>query len=205
MRMRTSGGREVRLERSERTLRQQRPAGRATKWRVILYHRPNSKSLLNEQAFLHLQLMRMRTSGGREVRLERSERTLRQQRPAGRATKWRVILYHRPNSKSLLSEQAFLHLKPMRMRTSGGWEVRLDVGLIRRASVASGNGTALIVGCGATALFDLHTTHFPAKFAPHISLSINGFVTETIVFFLYLLKSFFALLMADPGIFRCAF
>ncbi|OKV80593.1 hypothetical protein AWP60_05865 [Escherichia coli] len=56
-------------------------------------------------------------------------------------------------------------------------------GLIRRASVASGNGTALIVGCGATALFDLHTTHFPAKFAPHISLSINGFVTETIVFF----------------------
>ncbi|ENX7036743.1 hypothetical protein ACLB2X_004889, partial [Escherichia coli] len=23
-----------------------------------------------------------------------------------------------------------------------------------------------IVGCGATALFDLHTTHFPAKFAP---------------------------------------
>ena len=139
---------------------------------------------------MHLQLMRMRTSGGREVRLERSERTLRQQRPAGRATKWRGILYHRPNSKSLLSEQAFLHLKPMRMRTSGGWEVRLDVGLIRRASVASGNGTALIVGCGATALFDLHTTHFPAKFAPHISLSINGFVTETIVFFYICLNLF---------------
>ncbi|EIS2707370.1 hypothetical protein LZG91_003578, partial [Shigella sonnei] len=57
------------------------------------------------------------------------------------------------------------------------------VGLIRRASVASGNGTAFIVGCGATALFDQHTTHFPANFAPHISLSINGFVTETIVFF----------------------
>ena len=34
---------------------------------------------------------RMRTSGGREVRPERSERTLRQQRPAGRATQWRVI------------------------------------------------------------------------------------------------------------------
>ncbi|EQB5331745.1 hypothetical protein ACYOBN_004814, partial [Escherichia coli] len=65
-------------------------------------------------------------------------------------------------------------------------------------------GTALIVGCGATALFDQHTTHFPANFAPHISLSINGFVTETIVF-LYLLKSFFALLMAGAGIFRCAF
>ena len=30
---------------------------------------------------------------GQEVRLERSERTLRQQRPAGRATQWRVILY----------------------------------------------------------------------------------------------------------------
>ncbi len=99
-------------------------------------------------------------------------------------------LYHRPNSKSLLNEQAFLHLKPMRMRTSGGGEVRLDVGLIRRASVASGNGTALIVGCGATALFDLHTTHFPAKFAPHISLSINGFVTETIVFFYICLNLF---------------
>ncbi|WP_187765467.1 hypothetical protein, partial [Escherichia coli] len=102
----------------------------------------------------------------------------------------RVILYHRPNSKSLLSEQAFLHLKPMRMRTSGGREVRLDVGLIRRASVASGNGTALIVGCGATALFDQHTTHFPANFAPHISLSINGFVTETIVFFYICLNLF---------------
>ncbi len=71
-----------------------------------------------------------------------------------------------------------------------GGEVRLDVGLIRRASVASGNGTALIVGCGATALFDLHTTHFPAKFAPHISLSINGFVTETIVFFYICLNLF---------------
>ena len=76
------------------------------------------------------------------------------------------------------------------MRTSGGGEVRLDVGLIRRASVASGNGTALIVGCGATALFDLHDTHFPAKFAPHISLSINGFVTETIVFFYICLNLF---------------
>ena len=84
----------------------------------------------------------------------------------------------------------FCFLQPMRMRTSGGREVRLDVGLIRRVSVASGNGTALIVGCGATALFDLHTTHFPAKFAPHISLSINGFVTETIVFFYICLNLF---------------
>src|SRR5699024_10973479 len=35
-----------------------------------------------------------------------------------------------------------------------------------------------------------HTTHFPAKFAPHISLSINGFVTETIVFFYICLNLF---------------
>ncbi|MBS9064339.1 hypothetical protein KEQ64_23345, partial [Escherichia coli] len=63
-------------------------------------------------------------------------------------------------------------------------------GLIRRVSVASGNGTALIVGCGVNALFDLHATHFPAKFAPHISLSINGFVTETIVFFYICLNLF---------------
>ncbi len=41
---------------------------------------------------------RMRTSGV-EVRPERSERTLLQQRPAGRATQWRVILWHRPNSE----------------------------------------------------------------------------------------------------------
>ncbi|EOA8075325.1 hypothetical protein ACIPKX_005065, partial [Escherichia coli] len=33
-------------------------------------------------------------------------------------------------------------------------------------------------------------THFPAKFAPHISLSINGFVTETIVFFYICLNLF---------------
>ncbi|WP_052924592.1 hypothetical protein, partial [Escherichia coli] len=32
--------------------------------------------------------------------------------------------------------------------------------------------------------------HFPAKFAPHISLSINGFVTETIVFFYICLNLF---------------
>ncbi|WP_109545501.1 hypothetical protein, partial [Escherichia coli] len=44
--------------------------------------------------------------------------------------------------------------------------------------------------CGVNTLFDLHTTHFPAKFAPHISLSINGFVTETIVFFYICLNLF---------------
>jgi hypothetical protein len=57
------------------------------------YHRPNSKSLLNEQA-LHLKFVRMRTSGV-EVRLERSERTLRQQRPEGEPRSG-DILYHRP-------------------------------------------------------------------------------------------------------------
>ncbi|EGP6262853.1 hypothetical protein CK22_002490 [Escherichia coli] len=88
---------------------------------------------------------------------------MRQQRPAGRATQWRVILWHRPN---------------------------LNVGLIRRVSAASGNGTALIVGCGVNALSDRHTTYFPAKFAPHISLSINGFVTESIVFFYICLNLF---------------
>ncbi len=83
-------GQEVRPERSERTLRQQRPAGRATQWRVILYHRPNSETLLNEQGFLYLKPDEDENLRGQEVRLERSERTLRQQRPAGRAT-----LYHR--------------------------------------------------------------------------------------------------------------
>ena len=73
---------------------------------------------------------------GQEVRLERSERTLRQQRPAGRATKWRVILYHRPNSKSLLNEQAFLHLRPVRMRTSGGR--RFDSSEARERCVSNG-------------------------------------------------------------------
>ncbi|EGM6280225.1 hypothetical protein IRX38_003248, partial [Salmonella enterica] len=109
--MRTSGGQEVRPERSERTLRQQRPAGRATQWRVILYHRPNSETLLNEQGFLYLKPDEDENLRGQEVRPERSERTLRQQRPAGRATQWRVILYHRPNSETLLNEQGFLHLK----------------------------------------------------------------------------------------------
>ncbi len=83
-------GQEVRPERSERTLRQQRPAGRATQWRVILYHRPNSETLLNEQGFLYLKPDEDENLRGQEVRLERSERTLRQQQPAGRAT-----LYHR--------------------------------------------------------------------------------------------------------------
>ncbi|MEE6938848.1 hypothetical protein ACGI2T_07145, partial [Escherichia coli] len=38
----------------------------------------------------------------------------------------------------------------------------------------------------------IRPTHhtFPAKFAPHISLSINGFVTETIVFFYICLNLF---------------
>ena len=49
---------------------------------------------------------------GQEVRLERSERTLRQQRPAGRATQWRVILYHRPNSKPCSTSRVFCICRP---------------------------------------------------------------------------------------------
>ncbi len=119
-------GQEVRLERSERTLRQQRPAGRATQWRVILYHRPNSETLLNEQGFLYLKSDEDENLRGQEVRLERSERTLRQQRPAGRATQWRVILYHRPNSETLLNERGFLYLKPDEDENLRGQEVRLE-------------------------------------------------------------------------------
>ncbi|OSJ53264.1 hypothetical protein K792_06261, partial [Salmonella enterica subsp. enterica serovar Newport str. SHSN002] len=55
--------------------------------------------------FLYLKSDEDENLRGQEVRLERSERTLRQQRPAGRATQWRVILYHRPNSETLLNEQ----------------------------------------------------------------------------------------------------
>ncbi|EHF2418345.1 hypothetical protein JZS40_003307 [Salmonella enterica subsp. enterica serovar Angoda] len=117
-------GQEVRPERSERTLRQQRPAGRATQWRVILYHRPNSETLLNEQGFLYLKPDEDENLRGQEVRPERSERTLRQQRPAGRATQWRVILYHRPNSETLLNEQGFLYLKPDEDENLRGQEVR---------------------------------------------------------------------------------
>ena len=134
--------------------------------------------------------MRMRTSGGREVRLERSERTLRQQRPAGRATKWRVILYHRPNSKSLLSDQAFFAFvahEDENLRGRGG-STRRRPDKTRQRRIRQMYRP--IVGFGATALSDLHTTHFPAKFAPHISLSINGFVTETIVFFYICLNLF---------------
>ncbi len=70
--------------------------------------------------FLHLQLMRMRTSGGGEVRLERSERTLRQQRPAGRATKVASNPLSPTKIRKACSASRLLHLKPMRMRTSGG-------------------------------------------------------------------------------------
>ncbi|EGY8958288.1 hypothetical protein JI616_000001, partial [Salmonella enterica] len=66
-----------------------------------------SETLLNEQGFLHLKPDEDENLRGQEVRLERSERTLRQQRPAGRATQWRVILYHRPNSETLLNKQGF--------------------------------------------------------------------------------------------------
>ncbi len=104
-------GQEVRLERSERTLRQQRPAGRATQWRVILYHRPNSKPCSTSRVFC-IMAREDENLRGQEVRLERSERTLRQQRPAGRATQWRVILYHRPNLKPCSTSRVFCICRP---------------------------------------------------------------------------------------------
>ena len=104
-------GQEVRLERSERTLRQQRPAGRATQWRVILYHRPNLKPCSTSRVFC-IMAREDENLRGQEVRLERSERTLRQQRPAGRATQWRVILYHRPNSKPCSTSRVFCICRP---------------------------------------------------------------------------------------------
>ncbi|HHS0912845.1 TPA: hypothetical protein ACTDM3_001210, partial [Salmonella enterica subsp. enterica] len=47
----------------------------ATQWRVILYHRPNSETLLSEQGFLHLKSDEDENLRGQEVRPERSERT----------------------------------------------------------------------------------------------------------------------------------
>ena len=56
-------GQEVRLERSERTLREQRPEGRATQWRVILYHRPIQKSQPTGWLFAARNLTRMSIVG----------------------------------------------------------------------------------------------------------------------------------------------
>jgi len=48
--------------------------------------------------FFASEVKRMRTSGGGgSTRAQREN--VAQQRPAGRATQWRVILYHRPNSE----------------------------------------------------------------------------------------------------------
>ncbi len=83
----------------------------------------------------------------------------------------------------------FCFLRPEEDENLRGQEVRLDVGLIRRASVASGK-CADPLSDAARPPYPPHTTHFPAKFAPHISLSINGFVTESIVFFYICLNLF---------------
>ena len=69
------------------------------------------KTLLNEQGFC-IMAREDENLRGQEVRLERSERTLRQQRPAGRATQWRVILYHRPNSKPCSTSRVFCICRP---------------------------------------------------------------------------------------------
>ncbi len=65
------------------------------------------KPCSTSRVFLYLKPDEDENLRGQEVRPERSERTLRQQRPAGRATQWRVILYHRPNSETLLNKQGF--------------------------------------------------------------------------------------------------
>ncbi|CCJ81851.1 hypothetical protein BN134_2609 [Cronobacter dublinensis 1210] len=44
-------------------MRSNGPQGEAASRRVILWHRPNLKSLLNEQAFCFPAFVRMRTSG----------------------------------------------------------------------------------------------------------------------------------------------
>ena len=98
----------------------------------ILYHRPNSKSLLNEQAFLHLQLMRMRTSGAGRFDSRKRENV-------APATARRL-------AKSSITDQIRKACSTSRLFASAahedenlrGREVRLDVGLIRRVSVASG-------------------------------------------------------------------
>ena len=73
----------------------------------------------------------MRTSGAGGS-TERSERTLRQQRPQGEPRSGESSSI--TDLKSL-PEQAFLHLGPVRMRTSGAGEVRLA---FRRPAQAHG-------------------------------------------------------------------
>ncbi len=107
--MRTSGGKRFDPSEARERCVSNGPQGepRSGESSSITDHRPNSETLLNEQGFLHLKPDEDENLRGQEVRLERSERTLRQQRPAGRVTQWRVILYHRPNSETLLNEQGF--------------------------------------------------------------------------------------------------
>ena len=130
---------------------------------------------------------------GQEVRLERSERTLRQQRTAGRATKWRVILYHRPNSKSLLNEQAFLLLRPVRMRTP---KVRFRS---RRPAQAQRRRAPSAVSRPKTASKSQKTS------LPPFPASCSLFCDIFHCIFLSMNRSFFAKLMAEYSIFRCAF
>ncbi len=203
-RMRTSGGREVRLERSERTLRQQRPAGRATQWRVILYHRPNSKSLLNEQAFLHLCLLEPRPDKTRQCRIRQMCQPV-----VGCGVNTLSDLHECANSINCISPGRPDKTRQRRIRqmcqpiVGCGVNTLSDLqdcaNSINCISPGRPDKTRLrrirqmyqpIVGCGVNALSDLHSTYFPAKIAPHISLSINGFVTESIVFFYICLNLF---------------
>ena len=109
MRMRTSGGREVRPERSERTLRQQRPAGRATQWRVIAITDQIRKACSTSRLFCICanEDENLRGQGG-STRAKRENVASATARRASHAVA--SNRYHRPNLKSLLNEQAFLHL-----------------------------------------------------------------------------------------------
>ncbi|MGK1717178.1 hypothetical protein ACR92I_18465, partial [Klebsiella pneumoniae] len=83
-------------------------------------------------------------------------------------------LYHRPNSKSLLNEQAFLHLGPVRMRTSGGR--RLDsrfVGPRKRSAAGHHQCTT------GQKYHQNHNKRLYSRFQP----AIRYFVTSSIAFF----------------------
>ncbi len=116
----------------------------------------------------------MRTSGGRgSTRAEREN--VAQQRPVGRATTWRVILYHRPNLKPCSVSRVFCICRP-------------DKRSAIRQFVAS---FLVLPDGGADTLSSLRTTFISAtENAHHFSLFANDFVTYSIVFFYLCLDLF---------------
>ncbi len=149
--------------------------------------------------------MRMRTSGGQGG----STRAKRENVAPATARRASHEVASNPLSPTKFEKPAqragFLHLQLMRMRTSGGQggSTRRRPDKTRQRRIRQ---MCRPLSDAARPPYSTYTTHISLpNLRPHISLSINGFVTETIVFFLYLLKSFLALLMAGHGIFRCAF